>query len=135
MNMTRFYQLSNALVDTQEELRSILDHMDRRLRQASAVSIVISSQTSVSQPAYSKITFTTIDGSAMAYEQAGKNLRFVIDNKTRTLSKNLRYMAFTEPQTDLNTIISVSVTLEKSAYKGKTAALQMGAAKVMVMNP
>ena len=54
----RYFMLSNAKVQLQEEGRSILYVITRNLRQAQSSTITLSRYSS-SQPYYSQITFTT----------------------------------------------------------------------------
>lgn len=129
----QFYTQNTARVEIQRDLRVSLDLIDRKLRQASAASVSVSQLSS--QPPYSSISFTTVDGSTVTYSQSGHNLLQTVNGKQKTLSPNLQYLAFTYPQTDINTVLSVSITMQKTTFSGRTAALQMAVTKVRVMNP
>lgn len=129
----QFLNQTDARTDVQRELRVILDEMNRDVRRASAASISVSQ--TAGQPPYSLITFQTADGHAVTYKQSGHSLIQSVDNASRVLTKNLQYIAFTYPQTDVNTVLSISVTLQKATYSGRTTALQMAISKVRVMNP
>ncbi len=133
LKMLQFYYLSAARVDIQRELRITLDNMDRTLRQASAASLKITEN--AGEPPYSKMTLTTVEGSSVTYSQSGHQLIQSVGSNQKILTQNLRYIAFTYPQTDVNSIVSVSITLEKKTFSGRTTALQMAITKVRVMNP
>jgi prepilin-type N-terminal cleavage/methylation domain-containing protein len=133
LRVYQFFNQTDARTDVQRELRVILDNMDRTVRQASAATVVVTE--TAGQPPYSQMTFTTIDGRNVTYKQSGHNLIQIVNNGTTTLTKNLQYIAFSYPQTDINTVVSISVTLQKSTFSGRTTALQMAISKVRVMNP
>jgi prepilin-type N-terminal cleavage/methylation domain-containing protein len=132
INITRFFRLSNARIETQRAARDALGQINQTLRQATATSVVITQETS--QPPASSIAFSTIDGRWLKYYQSGKDLEFVNNTSTRALASGLRYIAFSHPRSDDSTILSVSVTFEKDTYQGGTKALQMAIEKVRVMN-
>jgi prepilin-type N-terminal cleavage/methylation domain-containing protein len=131
-NVTRFTRLSQARIDTQRAARTSLSEMNKTLRQASAATLNVSQETG--QPPYSSLSFTTVDGRAMKYYQQNTNLFMVNNGSTRTLSSDLRYIAFSYPRTDDPNIISVSVTFEKQTYQRNAKALQMAIEKVRIMN-
>lgn len=126
-------------VDLQQEARAVMYIITRNLRQAQSNTIVIS-RANASQPFYSKIQFTTEQSSSTAvsnirtFQQEGGTLYQVIGTTRRPLTKNLNYLAFTFPRTDDMTILSVSLTLQKNIYEGRTKALHMASEKVRVMN-
>ena len=133
LRMYQFYNQSDARTDVQRELRVILDGINRHVRQASAATIYITEN--ANQPPYSKITFVTVDGSTVTYSQSGKSLIQSVNGGQLVMTKNLQYIAFSYPQTDINGVLSISVTLQKSTYSGQSTALQMAISKVRVMNP
>jgi type II secretory pathway component PulJ len=132
INITRFSRLSQARLETQRSARESLSIINRTIRQAQKSTISISQETN--QPPYSSISFSTVDGRTMKYYQSGLNLFQVQNGSTRTLEQNLKYIAFTYPRTDDSSILSVSVTFEKSTYEGASKALQMAIEKVRIMN-
>lgn len=129
----QFLSQTDARTDVQRELRVTLDNMNRDIRRASAATISVDQ--TAGQPPYSRIAFQTADGHAVTYAQSGHSLIQTVDNATTVLTKNLQYIAFTYAQTDVNTVLSISLTLQKSTYSGRTTALQMAISKVRVMNP
>ena len=113
----------------------------RELRQAHSNSIVISSATGGG--GYSKIWFTkeqtadNVTSSTMTFQQEGTVLYQLMGGDSankRVLTKNLNYLAFSFPNTGDMGIISVSMTLQKNIYEGRTKALHMASEKVQVMN-
>lgn len=125
--------MANTRIQIQQEARSIMFSITRILRNAVASSVVISRYNS-SQPFYSKISFTTVDGKNYTFYQNNKEFVMEVDNYTRTLTKNLRYLAFTFPESSNMSIISVSLTLEKDLFSGRKKALHMASEKIMLMN-
>jgi prepilin-type N-terminal cleavage/methylation domain-containing protein len=131
-NITKFSRLNSARLETQRNARTALDQINKSLRQASAATIVITQQSS--QPPYSMISFSTVDGRNLSYYQQGKSLYFGSNVSTISICTGLRYIAFAYPRTDDSGILSVSLTFEKDTYQGGTKALQMAIEKVRVMN-
>lgn len=133
LQINRFFMISRTKLDLQREARAVMYVITRNLRQASNASITIT-RNSTSQPFFSKITFTKVQGTTMTFQQNGANLEQVVGTKTRVLTKNLQYMAFTFPRSDDMGIVSVSMTLQQNIYQGRTKALHMASEKVQVMN-
>lgn len=133
LQVNRHFIISRTRLDLQREARAIMYIITRELRQAQESAITID-RAATSQPFYSRITFTKIQGTTMAFQQSGTSLVHVQGGKTRTLSKNLRYLAFSFPRSDDLSIVSVSLTLEGAIYQGRRKALHMASEKVQVMN-
>ncbi|UPT74399.1 MAG: prepilin-type N-terminal cleavage/methylation domain-containing protein [Elusimicrobiota bacterium] len=133
LQINRFFMISRTKLDLQREARAIMYVITRNLRQAQSDTITISRNAST-QPFFSKITFTKQQGTTMSFQQNGDNLEQVVGNRTRVLSKSVRYLAFTFPRSDDMGIVSVSMTLENRIYQGRTKALHMASEKVQVMN-
>ena len=127
----RFFFLNNVRTELQRDARNVMSLVTKRMRQAQSSSIVIDQLTA--QPPYSRISFRDITGDYIVYYQQGKNL-YMVDVSTRVISDDLRYLAFALPRSDDLGIISVSFTLEKSIYEGKTKALHMASERVRIMN-
>ena len=132
IQMQRFYLQSDARTSIQRDARASLDIMNRFLREAKSSSIVI--DTPAGGSPYSRITFTTVDGNYHQFYQQGSSLIQVNGINVNTLSKNLEFIAFTFPRTDDSTIVSVSMTMQKSTYQGGSKALELTIQKVRVMN-
>ncbi|MEW5694148.1 MAG: prepilin-type N-terminal cleavage/methylation domain-containing protein [Candidatus Hydrogenedentota bacterium] len=133
----RFTRLATARAEIQKNARSTISNINRALRQAQAGTITVDQVSG--QPPHSRITFTRYkpDGSTqvVSYYQQGKSLYMSVDGATgQKIQDYLRYIAFTYPETDNDTIISISVTFEKETYEGGTKALQMAVEKVRIMN-
>lgn len=133
LQTNRYFIMTRTRLDLQREARSAMYVMTRELRQAQSNSIVID-RLSATQPFYSRITFTKIQGTTMIFRQSGNLLQMIVGNNTRTLSSHVRYLAFSFPRSDDLTIVSVSLTLEESIYQGQSKALHMASEKVQVMN-
>jgi prepilin-type N-terminal cleavage/methylation domain-containing protein len=136
VNTTRFFNVNRARYEIQRDSKTILALINRNLRQGMASTVVITQDPG--QPPYSKITFDKYVNStttrAISYYQSGAKLYTVDNGKSRILSSNLRYLAFSYPRTDDAHVVSVSMTMEKATYEGKTKALQMAVEKVRIMN-
>jgi len=132
-NVRRFFFLSNARLELQRTARTTLSLITRQLHQGVSSSISIS-RASAGQPYYSQITYSDINSRQIKLYQNGKKLMMVVNSSTKTLTSDLRYLAFALPRSEDMGIVSVSVTLEKSTYEGKTKALHMASERVRVMN-
>lgn len=130
--INRFIKLSQARIELQREARAIFSLITRNLRQAVADTILIDRASG--QPPYSRISFNTVDGKQFMFYQSGKNLVMQTPQETKTLSADVRYLAFTPPRTETLSIISISLTIEKGIYEDRVKALHMASEKVMVMN-
>ena len=152
LQANRYFVLGKARADLQKEARGIMYIMTRELRQAQNSTILIS-RASNSQPYYSRINFTKQQGTVVTLYQNGNLLclatkasaftltqggqpvcRTSGGGVATTLTKNLRYLAFTFPRSDDMTILSVSMTIQTSIYQGKTKALHMASENVRVMD-
>lgn len=133
LQVNRYFIMSRTRLDLQREARAVMYIVTRELRQARADSIIID-RAATSQPFYSRLTFTKIQGTTMIFRQSGTDLVMVVGTQTKTLSKNVRYLAFSFPRSDQLSIVSVSLTLEGSIYQGRRKALHMASEKVQVMN-
>lgn len=132
LQVNRFFIANRTRTELQGEARALMYVINRGLRQARATSVVV--DRAGGQPFFSRLTFTKVQGSTMTFYQNGTQLIQVVGNKSRVLSKNVKYLAFTLPRSDDLSIVSVSVTLEKGIHQGQTKALHMASEKVRVMN-
>lgn len=141
LQANREFIMIRAKMDLQREARAAMYTITRALRQAHASTIVVSNV--ANQPYYSKIYFVkeqepgSLVTSTMTFQQEGTQLVQLMAGSAsnrRVLTKNLNYLAFTFPRTDDMGIISVSLTLQKNIYEGRTKALHMASEKVRVMN-
>jgi len=132
VHLNDFYQLTQANNDIERDARQCLDTMNRYIRQAQDLSITVSTPSNGGP--YSRIDFTTIDGRNMSFYQSGDELVQVIGNTTTVMSKHLSYIAFTFPQSDDPTIVSVSLTMGETIQRGQKKVLELTIEKVRVMN-
>lgn len=139
LQANRHFIMIRNKMELQREARAIMYVLSRSLRQAQKDTIVVSRANS-SQPFYSKITFTketstfTYVSQTLTFQQEGTILYQLFGPDKRVLTRNLNYLAFTFPRSEDMSLISVSVTLQKNIYEGRTKALHMASEKVHVMN-
>lgn len=132
LHSTRFFLLNRTRVELQRDARASLAILTRNIRQATSSTISISQISG--QPYYSRISFTDVNGSSFVYAQNGTLLTQTKGAQTTTLTDNLRFLNFYFPRSDDLTIVSVSLTLEKEIYEGKSKALHVATERVRVMN-
>ncbi|MFH1725282.1 MAG: prepilin-type N-terminal cleavage/methylation domain-containing protein [Elusimicrobiota bacterium] len=131
IQVSRFFRQSQARTEIQRDSRTVFALLGRSLRQAQASTITVDHLWA--QPPFSRITFTKKDGAVMSFYQKGTEL-YQVDGGTKSIAKNLRYLAFTFPHTDDENLLSVALTLEKATYQGQTKALQLSIEPVRVRN-
>ena len=124
--------LGKAKIELQEEARAAIYVITRELRQAQSNTVVI--DRAGTQPYYSRLQFTKIQGVQVTVQQSGSSILLTEGTHVTTLSTNLAYMSFTFPRSDDMTILSVSFTLQKQIYGGIFKALHMASERVPVMN-
>lgn len=134
----RHFILARTRIEIQQEARAIMYVITRNLRQARRGTVVIDRVNS-SQPFYTRLTFTKISSvpgvsPTLVFQQEGTTLYQVIGSGKRPISRNIKYLAFTFPRSDDMGIISISMTLEKNIYEGRTKAFHMASEKVRIMN-
>lgn len=132
LQVNRYFIMTNTRVELQREARAIMYIINRNLRQSSTSSLLI--DRAANQPFFSRLTFTKVQGQTMTFYQSGNNLIQDVGGKTTVLTKNVKYLSFTFPRSDDLSVLSVSVTLEKTIYQGQTKALHMASEKVRIMN-
>lgn len=132
LQVNRYFIMTTTRTSLQGEARALMYVVGRNLRQARASAITVDRVSG--QPFCSRLTFTKVQGTTMSFHQNGTDLVQTVGTKQRILSKNVKYLAFTFPRSDDLSVVSVSVTLEKNIYQGRTKALHMASEKVRVMN-
>jgi prepilin-type N-terminal cleavage/methylation domain-containing protein len=138
IGLQNFFLMTSARYETQRDARACLDTINRFLRESYSSSIVI--DTPAGQGIYSHITFSLVDGRQMQFKQSGRQLIQMVTNAagtqtvTTTLTKNLIYIAFTFPETDNLTIVSVAITMGKTIQLGRQKVLELTVQNVRVMN-
>lgn len=132
IQLQNFYMLTTARSEIQRDARAVLDVINRFIRQGKHRSIII--DTPSGQGPYSRIRFTHIDGRSFSYYQSGSKLMQVVDGSQTMLADNLVYLAFTFPRSDYPKLVSVSITMGKSIYRGQEKHLELTIQKIRVMN-
>jgi len=130
---TQFFILGRTKIQLQQEARAAIYVITRELRQAQSNSIIIDRGTST-QPYYSRLRFTKIQGTNVTMTQNGSSLILTEGVNVSTMTQNLAYLSFTFPRSDDMTIVSVALTLQKQIYGGAFKALHMASEQVRVMN-
>ncbi|MBI5882444.1 MAG: prepilin-type N-terminal cleavage/methylation domain-containing protein [Elusimicrobia bacterium] len=136
LQMTNFWRLTTARNEIERDVRICLETVNRYLRQAKASSVTID-QYSVTDPPYSRISFTPEKGGTVTFYQSGQNLKMILSSATvvtTTLSNRLAYLSFSYPATYDPSIISVAVTMHAPTYLQRRKALQLSIQKVRIMN-
>jgi prepilin-type N-terminal cleavage/methylation domain-containing protein len=129
---TKVFILARTKMQLQREARAAMYLLTREIRQAQSNSIIIDQANG--QPYYSRISFTKAQNVNVIIRQNGTQLLLTEGNTTTTLTSNLAYLAFTFPESDDLTIISVSMTLQEQIYGGTFKALHMASERVRVMD-
>lgn len=132
LQMTKLQRQNEARLEIQKEARISLDLINRHLRQAQANSVTIDKLSG--QPFCSRIQFTKENGKNVSFYQNNTNLNMMVSGSTTTIAKNLLYLAFTYPSTSDKSLISVSMTTQKSTYDQQVKNLQLSVEKVRLMN-
>ena len=143
VQLQNFWLMTSARYEIERDARVSLDSMNRFLRQGKISTMTIDSgganscavtACSGSGGAYSRISFNTIDGRPVQYFQSGNYLCEKVSNNCRILSSDLIYIAFSFPESDSPTIVSVAITMGKNIQLGKKKVLELTIQKVRVMN-
>jgi prepilin-type N-terminal cleavage/methylation domain-containing protein len=132
IQLQNFYILTTARNEIQRDARTVLDIVNRFVRQAKWRTIII--DTPSGQGAYSRIRFTHQDGRTFSYYQEGNKFFQSVDGSTTMLADNLVYLAFTFPRSDYPRLVSVSMTMGKDIYRGQQKELELTIQKIRVMN-
>ena len=125
--------ISKTRLILQQDARNIMGILNRFLREAKASSIVISRYNNL-QPFYSYLKFTTIDSKTYEFYQDGKKLILKQGPMTRVLSEDIRYLAFTFPDSSNMYIVSVSITFERDLFAGRRKAIHVASERIRIMN-
>jgi len=132
---TKFFILGKTKFALQHEARAAMYLMTREIRQAQSNTIIIDEVSG--QPYYSRIRFTkqtSGTGTSVTIEQNGTSLILIEGNTKTILNTDLTYLAFSFPESDDMTMLSVSMTLQEEIYGGALKALHMASEQVQVMD-
>lgn len=136
----RTWRHNKARIDVQGNARTMLDLINRDLRQADAGTIVISrhpNKESTINPPCSQITFIGLKQGAtvqMSYYQSGLKLYHSIDGSSRTLCENVRVLSFATMESGDDASINIGLCLEEKAYAEKTRTSKLSVQIVRIMN-
>lgn len=133
MKINVFFSQSVAKIETQRDLRNVMDLMTREIRQGMSSTVILSRKDGA-QPPYSKITFQKISGETISFWQSGRSFFMSKNNQPTLLTKNLRALIFSYPSTDISSLISVSLSMEKPGGARSNRGLQMGGETVRILN-
>lgn len=135
----QLWQSSKVRSDIEREVRTSLEVIEKSLRGAQESTIVIDSF-SASQPPYSRISFTDVNGRSISFYQLNKRLKLQTAAGSSTLMTSLRNIMFTYPSTrqsfdEENVIIMVSLSAEGIFFwGGNTRIYHMNLEKIRIMN-
>jgi uncharacterized protein (TIGR02599 family) len=136
--MARFITLSSnayrgeaARMETQRDIRAILDLLVRNIHQAQTKTVVIDQLNQ--QPPHSRIRFTDVRGRSCVVYQQGNKLRFVMGNNETVLTHLLRCIMFYTPESFDYSVVSVSLSIETSAPNNRKT-ISLTAEKIRIMN-
>jgi len=138
INVTRFNRQTTARGNIQANARTAMEVITRRLSEAKGHTITID-RVNTSQPNYSRVYFTDVDGRVVTIYQQGTALYQSVlsggtTNQTR-LANDLYQMMFSYPMSDDTALVSVSLTFQEASYQGASKSLQLSLAKVRIQNP
>ena len=138
----RFTLVSKAKQETVQESRTALTIIQKLIQQGTASTFVIDQQSG--QPPYSRLYFQSTDLNNVTREfyfyQIGRSLymdyRSLGDPawKSKIISKNLRFITFFYPETNDNTLLSVTLTVSKRTAEQKETFLQLAIQNVRILN-
>ncbi len=132
IGLQNFYLLTTARNEIQRDARTVLDIVNRFVRQGKYRSIII--DTPSGQGVFSRIRFEHVDGRSFTYYQSGSKFIQIVDGNQTTLADNLVYLAFTFPRSDYPRLLSVSMTMGKTIQLGQKKELELTIQKIRIMN-
>ncbi len=138
--VTGFYQTQSTKITLQRDGRDLADLLLRFLRDAKASSVTIDQINTPQQPPFSRITFTTIQGTTMQYYQQGSSIIQTSQPQgsavvnTSTLSQKLYTLTFTYPRADDPSLLSVSITLAGTISATNSQLFEINVHKIHLMN-
>jgi prepilin-type N-terminal cleavage/methylation domain-containing protein len=133
MRVSTFFRISIAKMETQRDVRNLMDLVCREIRQARSSQVTLSRE-NASQPPYSKISFQKLQGDTVLFWQEGRTLRMSKNGVSTVLSKKLRSLLFSYPSTGDAALLTVLLSVEKTGGNFETYALQMGGETIRLLN-
>ncbi|MBL8023678.1 MAG: prepilin-type N-terminal cleavage/methylation domain-containing protein [Elusimicrobia bacterium] len=131
--VSTFFRVSIAKMETQRDVRNLMDLVCREIRQAKSSSITLSRE-DASQPPYSKISFQKVQGDTILFWQTGRTLSMSKNGATTVLSKKLRSILFSYPFTADSSLLTILLSIEKTGGNYETYSLQMGGETIRLLN-
>lgn len=129
---TRLFFLNRTRVEMGRQARDLLSHLVRNIRQARSASFVIDQIEG--QPYYSRIRFQRTDGALIVFAQDGDAVKETVNGHPRDVAADVRFLTFFFPRSDDMTVVSVSMTLEKTTDRGRNRVLHVVSDKVRVLD-
>ncbi len=133
IKINSFFRVSMAKIETQRDVRNLMELITREIRQAKSSQVALSRETT-SQPPYSKITFQNIQGNSVVLSQINRSLVLKKNGQITVLAKNLHSLYFSYPSTANPNLVTVLLSIEKIAEGNKNYALQMGGETIRLLN-
>jgi prepilin-type N-terminal cleavage/methylation domain-containing protein len=133
IKMNTFFRVSIAKIETQRDVRNVMNLLTREIREAKASEVTLSRETA-SQPPYSKITFQNLPGETVSFWQNNRVLSMKKNGQVSVLANNLHSLFFSYPSTENPNLITVLLSIEKTAEGKKNYALQMGGETIRLLN-
>lgn len=136
--INRFHRQASARYAVQRNARVSLDVIQRFLSEARGRSIVID-RFNASQPVYSRIGFTDIDGRFHEFYQDGSRLmkKTVSGTEVRliVLARGLRQAVFSYPSSGSARLVSIALSFEEAGSAKSSQAFQLAVNRVRIQNP
>jgi len=133
----KVWRHNKARIDVQRDARTMLDLINRKLRQAEAGTITIT-RDSDDDPPCSKITFTCVQQSTttqISYYQSGlKIYRSINSGAGQQFGENVRVLSFATMESGDNASVNIGLCLEEKTYADRTRTSKLSVQIVRIMN-
>lgn len=129
----KLWKMNQTRLEVQRDARTALSLLESALREASADTVVLTRNSS-SEPPYSKISYTSVDGESVSFYQSTGRLIMQRAGRFKALSKDLRYITFAYPETTKENLISVALCLEKTAFGATKKDFYLSVQRIKVGN-
>ena len=133
----RTWRQNKARIDVQRDARTMLDLINKNLRQAQAGTITIS-RNSAGDPPCSKISFIGLQRGTtaqMSYYQNGLKLYHSIGcGEAHQLGKNVRVLSFATMESGDEASVNIGLCLEEKTYAEGTKTSKLSVQIVRIMN-
>jgi prepilin-type N-terminal cleavage/methylation domain-containing protein len=134
----QLFQMNKTKAEVERDVRTVIELVNKGLREAESSTVVIDSVDGT-QPPYSRISFTDVNGDAHAFYQNGKRLYMQTPTGSNVLMSNLRTIFFAYPDTadtatDESVILTVSLCAEGDYWGAQKKVYHMNLEKIRLMN-